>query len=242
VILRNQNLLSYAGIEADSIRWITFQENKKCKSLKDIKLKDCKMLRIYEPFLDSFSSHKIEYVERLTLDYTMTLKGIKSFNIRYITINTSPELTDISELDSLRSLVGVTFQSIELLDNYMLSDCAIDIICSNLDNPDFHPNIRNNAIGCRNKEEIREQCITSASEKETERELRVYPNPTTDYVFLTGYGKEWRYVIHSVQGKMVYSGNVSERIDVSELPPGLYFLSLTDNSGEFSRVFRFVKL
>ena len=237
VILRNQNLLSYAGIEADSIRWITFQENKKCKSLKDIKLKDCKIMKIYNPFLDSFSSHEIEKLEQLVLEFATTIKGIKTLHVKYIIISSSPNLYDISELDSLKSLV-----SIHLIGNYNLSDCAIDIICSNLDNPDFNLNIRNNAIGCRNKEEIRQQCVTSVSEKETERKPGVFPNPTTDYIFLTGYGTECRYVVHSVQGKMVDSGNTSDRIDVSELAPGLYFLSLTDNSGDFSRVFRFVKL
>lgn len=241
-IYRNDKLLNYDGIQADTILFITFEENILCKSLEKIELKYCKGLRIFYPHLDSLSSHKIEILDQFTLDFTSTIKGIKSFNMKYFTINTSPEIKDISELDSLRNRVGISFQGIALKDNLGLSHCAIDIICSNLDNPDFHLNIRNNAIGCRNKEEIREQCITSVSEKETERESGVFPNPTTDYIFLKGYRNECRYVIHSVQGKIVDSGNASDRIDVSELPPGLYFMSLTEKGKELSRVFRFVKL
>lgn len=69
---------------------------------------------------------------------------------------------------------------------------------------------------------------------EKQETLRIYPNPTNDYLQLN-IDQELTYQILSMQGVCVQKGASRGRIDVLNLPPGIYILLL---EGE---VIRFVK-
>jgi hypothetical protein len=71
------------------------------------------------------------------------------------------------------------------------------------------------------------------SVKEVEKSFRVFPNPVYDilYVELNGHGKQ-QWQLTNGQGMMVMSGqtqNNTERLDVSNLSTGVYFLQIFDN-------------
>lgn len=70
----------------------------------------------------------------------------------------------------------------------------------------------------------------------------LFPNPASDLVTFTNEKNlNYTYRIFSVQGKTVLSGKSQSTIQVSQLKPGVYFVSLTDANGNPSQVQRFVK-
>jgi hypothetical protein len=70
--------------------------------------------------------------------------------------------------------------------------------------------------------------------KEVEKNLRVFPNPVDDMLFieLDGHGKQdWQ--LTNGQGQLVMSGQTqsnTERLDVSNISAGVYFLNIFDNN------------
>ncbi len=57
----------------------------------------------------------------------------------------------------------------------------------------------------------------------------IYPNPTTDYLFVNGIKNRTHYTISDNLGRVIKSGDAttaSNKIDVGFLPKGIYFLSL----------------
>ena len=58
--------------------------------------------------------------------------------------------------------------------------------------------------------------------------IQIYPNPAHDFLQVSGAGLGNRYRIFNQNGQLVLSGKISqneEKIDVSNLLPGLYFIS-----------------
>lgn len=65
----------------------------------------------------------------------------------------------------------------------------------------------------------------------------VYPNPTSDIlnVTLTGSQSEGSYIISSLTGRTMYSGEITTNtmtLDVSHLPPGMYTIHLLTSEGQ----------
>ena len=58
--------------------------------------------------------------------------------------------------------------------------------------------------------------------------LSIYPNPTTDFVLISGLDTTEKYKIQNVLGKEVLKGEVSKnkKIEVKNLKTGMYFLIL----------------
>ena len=114
ILNNNNNLIDYEGLVTDSVR-IYLQKNNKCRSLRGIKAKYVENITIGYPNLETFSGHEIEYIQNMNLAYTSHLKGIGSFNVQKLTIETSDFLEDISPLDSLQNLVQLNYSAIKTL-------------------------------------------------------------------------------------------------------------------------------
>lgn len=58
--------------------------------------------------------------------------------------------------------------------------------------------------------------------------IKTYPNPSTNYISLSGLAESKNYVIYTMQGKEVARGTISNnnKIDVRFLTDGLYLLKL----------------
>ncbi|MFW5724934.1 MAG: carboxypeptidase regulatory-like domain-containing protein [Bacteroidota bacterium] len=73
--------------------------------------------------------------------------------------------------------------------------------------------------------------LTSIPESTSETEVRLFPNPVTDSFFIDSDSALERIVIHNTLGTVLrdtpFTGN---RINVSELPEGLYIIHLYDNN------------
>lgn len=56
--------------------------------------------------------------------------------------------------------------------------------------------------------------------------LQLYPNPSTDYIQITGLSETENYIIYSIYGTEVLNGTATknEKIDIGNLSNGVYFL------------------
>jgi|SRR5690554_973373 len=80
---------------------------------------------------------------------------------------------------------------------------------------------------------VTEDCEVLAKPTNEFENFSLYPNPTSDKIYLKGIPTEvgWLW-IYSVQGKLLQSSkNIPTEIDVSQLSPGLYFMKLVSSEG-----------
>jgi len=60
--------------------------------------------------------------------------------------------------------------------------------------------------------------------------IDIYPNPATDYIKIKGFSQNATYHIYSITGKELSKGIlISDKIDTSELPNGIYQLVVENN-------------
>lgn len=65
--------------------------------------------------------------------------------------------------------------------------------------------------------------------------VKIYPNPTGDYIFIEGLGEDFIYSIIDMSGKKVLYGSLFEYyIDLSVIPSGAYFINFTKGDLIFS--------
>ncbi|WP_417195641.1 T9SS type A sorting domain-containing protein [Bizionia sp.] len=57
---------------------------------------------------------------------------------------------------------------------------------------------------------------------------RIYPNPTTQFIRLSGLQEEKQFELHTISGAKVLNGTVkpNSQINMSSLSAGLYYLKL----------------
>ncbi len=64
--------------------------------------------------------------------------------------------------------------------------------------------------------------------------VRVSPNPATEWLHIEISGKDFQYILRSLEGKRMTSGEATEavQIPVSGLPKGLYFVEIKTRAGD----------
>ena len=86
---------------------------------------------------------------------------------------------------------------------------------------------------------------TGLGEQASVSDINVFPSPAADHVRIMGAGSNYALSINDVNGALVAThANVSanDRVDVSFLPAGVYFIRIADESNSLSGIRRFVKL
>jgi|GEM_PF-3982326 len=66
--------------------------------------------------------------------------------------------------------------------------------------------------------------------------VKVYPNPTTDFLLFDHLTQPKDYTIYNVNGKIVKKGTISEeynKINISEIPVAVYFLQIDQSAFKF---------
>ncbi len=235
-ITNNDSLTSFEGLSGDSLTHIIIEGNKNVKNLTGLDSKYCRNLAIFKNNLLHFGNHKLVGLEYLFIELASRLDSIRTFPVSKLHLANN-SIIDITEINHLKYL-----NDLELVQNYNLSNCSIDVICKNLDNPNFRLKVELNSNGCNSKEEIREKC-TSFSENELNNALVIYPQPVINELHLNGLKEPTNYKISNIEGKIIQHGQADDFIDVSNLSKGFYVLHLyLKRNGMKIKTFKMIKI
>ena len=92
---------------------------------------------------------------------------------------------------------------------------------------------------------IQDASLVGISENESiANQITIYPNPALDALFVTtpiSINEKWNYFIMDVTGKLILEGNLVDKIEISNLKSGLYFIQLKSKESNRSKTSKFVK-
>ncbi len=85
--------------------------------------------------------------------------------------------------------------------------------------------------------------ITSSTSSLQARDIRVFPNPASNYLMLTEYSQISRVDLYSMLGRRMQSFEIVDdrSLDISELPDGMYLVNLIDRFGRPVKTTRLLK-
>ena len=72
-----------------------------------------------------------------------------------------------------------------------------------------------------------------------ENDMLIYPNPTSDMLYLRSFPQGYRFRLWNYQGTEVMSGKIDQSINVSNLSEGFYVIEII---GDRPRIFSFTKI
>lgn len=95
---------------------------------------------------------------------------------------------------------------------------------------------------CPSPDSAKSNCIklqirVSVENINTASNIKIYPNPTSDHLFIKGADKDTDISLYDVTGRLVYQSVTQQEVhsmSVSQLPTGHYILQLTDANGNRS--------
>lgn len=88
------------------------------------------------------------------------------------------------------------------------------------------------------------QTLLSIEENPASKDVRMYPNPTKDYLLFDNKYENWNaFKISDISGRKVLSGTKpsTKKIIIQKLEPGLYFIDLTDENDIIKVRKKFIK-
>ena len=78
-------------------------------------------------------------------------------------------------------------------------------------------------------------CSTASIEDQTQLDISIYPNPTSDIVYIDGNYTQLKVVIYNILGKEVINKSITNSIDISHLENGVYLMKLSDGFKLYTR-------
>jgi surface protein len=78
-------------------------------------------------------------------------------------------------------------------------------------------------------------CATAGVDDENQLAVSIYPNPTSDRVYIEGNYTQLKVVIYDLLGKQVINKSITNSIDIKHLKNGVYILQLSDGLRVFSQ-------
>ena len=82
-------------------------------------------------------------------------------------------------------------------------------------------------------------CSTASLEDKNKLNIIIYPNPGSDIINLKGNKGTLFAIIYNMLGKKITELSVLDKIDVSHLKNGIYFITLSDSKN--SLTYKFIK-
>jgi len=80
-------------------------------------------------------------------------------------------------------------------------------------------------------------CPTASIDDQNQLDISIYPNPTSNTLFITGNETPIAVSIYNVLGKEVLSIKNTNKINVQALPSGVYVIRISDGVGQTNRKF-----
>jgi len=73
-------------------------------------------------------------------------------------------------------------------------------------------------------------CSTASVDDQNQLDISIYPNPTSDVVYIDGNYTLLKAVVYDILGKQVMKESITNNIDISQLEKGVYILQLSDGA------------
>jgi len=73
-------------------------------------------------------------------------------------------------------------------------------------------------------------CPTASVDDQNQLDISIYPNPTSDMVYIDGNYSQLKVVVYDILGKQVKNKPITNSIDISQLEKGVYILQLSDGA------------
>ena len=73
-------------------------------------------------------------------------------------------------------------------------------------------------------------CSTAGVDDLNQLNVSIYPNPTSDIVYIEGNYSQLKAVVYDILGKQVMKESITNSIDISQLDKGVYILQLSDGA------------
>jgi len=73
-------------------------------------------------------------------------------------------------------------------------------------------------------------CPTASLDDQNQLDISIYPNPTSDIVYIDGNYSQLKVVMYDILGKLVMNKSITNSIDISQLEKGVYILQLSDGA------------
>lgn len=159
------------------------------------------------------------------------LKKLESIN-GVFKIQNNPALQD---LGSLEHIDPSTIADLVIENNTNLSVCAVEGICNHLKFPSATSTIYNNAPGCNSPDEVKEACLLLSTNGIDDTAFQITPNPTNGSISISGIDTG-RLTLADNVGRIVFLEDFhGQKIDISNLPNGMYFLQIRVENHLFSK-------
>ena len=71
-------------------------------------------------------------------------------------------------------------------------------------------------------------CSTAGVDDQNQLDISIYPNPTSDMVYVEGNYTQLKVIIYNVLGKEILNKSITNSFDISHLDNGVYILQLSD--------------
>ena len=73
-------------------------------------------------------------------------------------------------------------------------------------------------------------CSTASVDYQNQLDISIYPNPSSDTVYIDGNYSQLKVVMYDILGKQVMNKPITNTIDISQLEKGVYILQLSDGA------------
>ena len=190
-------------------------------------------------------------IDNVSLNDISSLYNVSSEISLQLEITGNQSLTSLNGIDQL-NLNSIYYLAV--IDNELLSECHVFSICQFMD---IHPDyafFNENATGCNSPEEVQAACDTvSVEEIYLANDFTISPNPCSGYVNLQyaisdqGFVICDIYEISGVRVKQIINeikmpGTHELKVDLSDIPAGIYFCTIKSNSGQAVQIRKLIIL
>ena len=73
-------------------------------------------------------------------------------------------------------------------------------------------------------------CPTASVDDQNQLDISIYPNPSSDIVYIDGNYSQLKVVVYDILGKQVIKESITNSIDISQLEKGVYIIQLSDGA------------
>ena len=144
-----------------------------------------------------------------------------------LAVDNNDSLTSIAGLENIEA---ATITELTIRNNFSLSTCEVQSVCTYLAIPNGDISIHDNAVGCNSKEEVEDACeAAGVSDINTKSIFSIYPNPAQKEFTISSRNGEIIKAVNiynQIGQKVLHKNQVTNTIDVSMLRQGVYFVEI----------------